>query len=176
MRFLVYCCRVFRKGRITFFVIRYFVKMVNPNLKNLGLLPIASAAAACADLNARLPLPINRDQTRLYRAAFDKLGANGTVALRSLSNLIDSDSGKTLSYNELKDPKQYIGMTSIANEKTEWNYQSKSEKVYVVCKKISCQEIPLSGDKKYPQRLINHYKSQIKLQINNADHNAHHHF
>ena len=61
------------------------------------------------------------------------------MALRSLSNLIDSDSGKTLSYNELKDPKQYIGMTSIANEKTEWNYQSKSEKVYVVCEKMACQ-------------------------------------
>ena len=142
------------------------------------MVPIASAAATCADLNARLPLPVNRDQTRLYRDAFDKLGANGTVALRSLSNLIDSDSGKTLSYNELKDPKQYIGMTSIANEKTEWNYQSKSEKVYAVCEKVSCQEIPLSGDKKYPQRSINPYKPQIKLQINNAnaDRNAHHHF
>ena len=100
------------------------------------------------------------------------------MALRSLSNLIDSDSGKTLSYNELKDPKQYIGMTSTANEKTEWNYQSKSEKVYAVCERVSCQVVPLSGDNKYPQRLINPYKSQIKLQINNAnaDHNAHHHF
>ena len=29
-------------------------------------MPIASAAAACADLNARLPLPLDPDQTRQY--------------------------------------------------------------------------------------------------------------
>ena len=65
----------------------------NPNYQNIGLLPIASAANACAHLNARLPLPVNRDQTRLYRAIFDELGANGTVALRTLTSLIDSESG-----------------------------------------------------------------------------------
>ena len=67
--------------------------MVNPNLKNFGLLPIAFAAAACAEADARLPLPVNREQTRYYRAAFDELGANDTVALRGETGFIDSESG-----------------------------------------------------------------------------------
>ena len=117
------------------------IKKLNPNYKNLGLIPIGSAAAACDDLNASLPLPVTRNQTRNYREIFDELGAKGTVALRSLTNLIDSESGEALSYNELKDPKQYIGMASTASGETEWNYQSKTKSVYTVCEKTSCPPI-----------------------------------
>ena len=109
------------------------------------MVPIVSAAASCAELNARLPLPVNFDQTRLYRAAFDELGANGTVALRSLSSLIDSDSGEALSYNELENPKQYIGMTSTAGGETKWKYQAKTKKVYAVCENVSLNSNQLSG-------------------------------
>ena len=136
---LSYCCCLVRQERITVFDIRSFSNKGNPNYQNIGLLPIASAANACAHLNARLPLPVNRDQTRLYRAIFDELGANGTVALRTLTSLTDSESGEAISYNELDDPKQYIGMASTANEKTKWNSYSRTEEVYAVCEKISCQ-------------------------------------
>ena len=135
------------KRKNNFCVIRYYVKMVNPNLKNLGLLPIGSAAAACAEVDARLPLPANRYQTRLYRAAFDELGANGTVALRGESSFIDSESGDLLSHDELDDPKQYIGMASTVAGKTKWKTYSKAEKVYTVCERISCQEVQPSGNK-----------------------------
>ena len=118
--------------------------MVNPNLKNLGLLPIASAAAACADLNARLPLPINRDQTRLYRAICDERGANGTVALRLKSGFMDIESGEAPLYNNIKDPKQFIGMTSTS----EWLYQANDENVFTVNEKMSCQAVHQPGDKK----------------------------
>ena len=93
-------------------------------------------------MNARLPLPVNLDQSRLYRAIFDELGANGTVALRvdSLTSLIDSASGKELSYDEFDKSEQYIGMSaSTANGKTTWKSYWESEKVYTVCEKISCQ-------------------------------------
>ena len=77
------------------------------------MISIANAASACADLNAELPLPLNRDQTRFYRAIFDDLGANGTVALRGESGFIDPKSGDELKHDELDDnPKQYLGMTS----------------------------------------------------------------
>ena len=104
--------------------------------------------AACADLNAHLPLPINRNQTRLYRAAFDQLGANGTVALRGESGFIDSDSGKLLSHDELDDPKQHIGMASTSSGKTKWKTYLKDEKVYTVCERVSCQGVQRSGNKK----------------------------
>ena len=120
--------------------------MVNPNLKNLGLLPIASAAAACAEVDARLPLPANRDQTRLYRTAFDELGANGTVALRGESGFIDAESGELLSHDELDDPKQHIGMASTSSGKTKWKTFSKDEKVYTVCERVSCQGVQRSGN------------------------------
>ena len=123
--------------------------MANRNLKNLGLLSIASAAAACAEVNARLPLPINREQTRLYRAAFDKLGANGTVALRGESGFIDLDSGELLSHDELDDPKQHIGMASTASGKTKWKTYSNNETVYTVCERMSCQGVQRSGNKKF---------------------------
>ena len=116
----------------------------------------------CADIDARLPLPVNRDQTRFYRAAFDGLGANGTVAIRTLSSLIDSDSGEALSYNELKNPKQFIGMTSTAGGITEWNYHSKTEKVYAVCEKMACQATQLSGNNTYSGSFFNSHKSQTK--------------
>ena len=81
------------------------------------MIPISSAVAACADADARLPLPTNDDQTHLYRAIFDELGAN--VALRLKSGFIDIESGEAPSYNKLNDPKQFIGMASTANEGTE---------------------------------------------------------
>ena len=145
--------RFSRVGRITYLItLLVFCIMVNPmlnpNYKNFGLFPIASAVAACADLDARLPLPVNQDQTRLYREAFDDLGANGTVALRSLTSLIDLESGEALSYNELDDPRQYIGMASAASGKTKWNYQSKNEMVYAVCERILCQLLEGKTDRK----------------------------
>ena len=111
------------------------------------MIPISSAAAACADADARLPLPTNDDQTRLYRAIFDELGANGTVALRLKSDFIDIESGEAPSYNKLNDPKQFIGMMSTADEKLEWKSYSKAEKVFTVCEMISCQAIEQSGNK-----------------------------
>lgn len=101
---------------------------------------IASATAACADLNARLPLPINRVQTRLYQAIFNKLGANRTVALRAKSGFIDSESGEAISYDERSDPERYIGMNFMKSENIEWNSYSSTKKVYTVCEKISCQK------------------------------------
>ena len=124
-------------------------KLVNPNLKNFGLLPISFAAAACADADARFPLPVDDDQARLYRAIFDELGASGTVALRLKSGFIDIESGKAPSYNKLKDQKQFIGMTPTAGGETEWDYQAKHEKVYAVCERMSCQPVQRSGDNKY---------------------------
>ena len=109
------------------------------------MIPISSAANACADADARLPLPTNEDQTRLYRAIFDELGANGTVALRLKSGFIDTESGEAPSYNKLNDPKQFVGMTSTANEETDWKSHSKDEKVFTVCEKISCQAVKQSG-------------------------------
>ena len=110
----------------------------------MGLLPIVSAAAACAGADARLPLPINDDQTRFYRAIFDELGANGTVALRLKSGFIDIESGEAPLYNKIKDPKQFIGMTSTS----EWLYQANDENVFTVCEKMSCQAVHQPGDKK----------------------------
>ena len=100
-------------------------------------------------MDARLPLPVDDDQTRLYRAIFDELGANGTVALRLQSGFIDIESGKAPSYNKLKDQKQFIGMTPTAGGETEWDYQAKHEKVYAVCERMSCQPVQRSGDNKY---------------------------
>ena len=110
------------------------------------MIPISSAAAACADADARLPLPTNDNQTHLYRAIFDDLGADGTVALRLKSGFIDIESGKAPSYNKLNDPKQFIGMASTANEETDWKSHSTDEKVFTVCEKISCQAIEQSGN------------------------------
>ena len=112
------------------------------------MIPISSAAAACADADARLPLPVNREQTRLYRAAFDELGTNGTVALRGETGFIDSESGEALSHDELDDPKQFVGMASTVAEKTKWMSYSEAEKVHAVCERISCQGVQLSGNKK----------------------------
>ena len=112
----------------------------------MGLLPITSAAAACAGADARLPLPVNDDQTRFYRAIFDELGANGTVALRLKSGFIDIESGKAPSYNKLNEPKQFIGMTLTAYEETDWKSHSKDEQVFTVCEKVSCQAIKQSGN------------------------------
>ena len=112
------------------------------------MIPISSAAAACADADARLPLPVNREKTRFYRAAFDELGANGTVALRGETGFIDSESGEALSHDELDDPKQFVGMASTVTGKTNWKTYSKAEKVYAVCEKMSCEEVQL-GEKKY---------------------------
>ena len=117
------------------------------------MIPISSAAAACADADARLPLPTNDDQTRLYRAIFDELGANGTVALRLKSGFIDIESGGAPSFNKLNDPKQFIGMTSTVDGETEWKSFSKADTVYTVCEKTSCQP---SGDKKKFKRLFKH--------------------
>ena len=104
-------------------------------------MPIGSAAAACADLNAHLPLPLNRAETRLYRAVFDELGANGTVALRGDSGFRDSKSGKPLSYNELDELDQinYIGMAPKVIGRTKWNSYQMTEQVYAVCEKITCR-------------------------------------
>ena len=113
------------------------------------MIPISSAAAACADADARLPLPVNREQTRLYRAAFDELGTNGTVALRGETGFIDSESGEALSYDELDNLKQYIGMASAVAGKTKWMSYSKAEKVYVVCEKMACEEVQFLGEIKY---------------------------
>ena len=90
------------------------------------MFPIASAAAACADEDARLPLPVNRDQTCLYRAIFDELGAAGTVALRGESGFIDS---------------------STRSAENKWRYYSKAEKVYAVCEEMKCQSNGLKGIK-----------------------------
>ena len=113
------------------------------------MLPISSAAAACVDADARLPLPANNDQTRLYRGIFDELGANGTSALRLMSSFIDIESGEAPSYNKMNDPKQFVGMMSTADGETEWSFQLKKEKVYTVCEKTSCQAARQSGDNKY---------------------------
>ena len=169
------------KRKNNFCVIRYYVKIVNSNSKHLGLFPIASAAAACAEVDARLPLPVSREQTRFYRAAFDELGANGTVALRGESGFIDSESGEALLHDELDDPKQYIGMVSTVTGKTKWKTYSKAEKVYTVCERISCRGVQLSGTKvviKIVRELFNLYKSQTISRINNenAAHNVHHLF
>ena len=117
------------------------------------MLPIASAAAACAEVDARLPLPVNRDQTRLYRAVFEELGANGTVALRGESGFIDSDSGELLWHDELDDQKQYIGMTSRASGNKRWFLYSKIKKVYTVCEKTICQTGQNSGEKYFKKCL-----------------------
>ena len=104
-------------------------------------MPIASAAAACADSNARLPLPVNRDQTRLYRAIFDELGANGTVALKGKRSVIDPDDGKVILYDELDefDQNQYIGMMPQSNGHVNLSFRPTSEQVYVVCE--ACQSV-----------------------------------
>ena len=125
-------------------------------------MPISSAAAACADADARLPLPVNDDQTRIYRAMFDELGANGTVALRTLSSLIDSDSGEALSYNGLKHPNQYVGMASTAGGETEWIYQSKTAKVYAVCEKMTCHSAQLPSNKNF-QKIVSLLKTLDKI-------------
>ena len=126
--------------------------------QNLGLLPIASATVACADLNARLPLPVNHDQTRLYRAIFDELGANGTVALRGESGFIDSESGKALLHDELDDPKQFIGMESTAHGKAKWKSYSKTAKVYAVCEKMTCHS---TGEIDSEIKIRKTFKSQM---------------
>ena len=125
---------------------RFVNEKLNPKKKNIGLIPISSAAAACADVDARLPLPVNDDQTRLYRAIFDELGANGTVALRLKSGFMDIDSGEAPSYNKLNDPKQFVGMAATADEEAEWKSHSKDEKVFTVCEKTSYQAIEQSGN------------------------------
>ena len=112
----------------------------------------------CVDADARLPLPVNNDQTRLYRGIFDKLGANGTVALRLMSSFIDIESGEAPSYNKMNDPKQFIGMTSTADGDTEWKSFSKADTVYTVCEKTSCQQ---SGDKKNSRSWLNTFKLQL---------------
>ena len=121
-------------------------EFLNPNWKNLGLFSIASAAAACAKVDAHLPLPVNRDQTRLYRAIFDELGANGTVALRGESGFIDSESGELLSHDELDDPKQHIGMASTVTGKTKWKSYSETDEVYTVCEMMSCDLAKSTGE------------------------------
>ena len=118
------------------------------------MLPISSAAAACVDADARLPLPANNDQTRLYRGIFDELGANGTSALRLMSSFIDIENGEAPSYNKLNDPKQFVGMTSTADGDTEWKSFPKADTVYTVCKKTSCQP---PGDKKKFKKLFKHF-------------------
>ena len=107
-------------------------------------MPIASAGSACAALNARLPLPINRDQTHLYRAAFDKLGANGTVALRSESEFFDSESGRTLAYDgdlEEFDKRRHLGMRLNENQMIKWRSYKKTKRVYAVCEKVLCDSV-----------------------------------
>ena len=99
----------------------------------------------CADADARLPLPVNEDQTRLYRVIFDELGANSTVALRLKSGFIDIESGEAPSYNKLNDPMEFVGMTSTANGETEWTSYSKAHKVYTVCEKTTCQPVQQLG-------------------------------
>ena len=110
------------------------------------MLPIASAAAACAEVDARLPLPVNRDQTRLYRAVFEELGANGTVALRGESGFIDSESGELLLHAELDDPKQYIGMASTVTGRTKWKSYSETDQVFTVCEMMSCDLAKSTGE------------------------------
>ena len=121
---------------------------MNPSTQNLGAMPIASAAAACADLNARLPLPLDPDQTRLYRAVFDELGANGTVALRGQSGFVDSESGKLLSYNELEgsDGTRYLGMTRNLKDEIKWRSYWPTKHVYTICEMVSCQSSDSTGD------------------------------
>ena len=107
-------------------------------------MPIGSAAGACLDLNAHLPLPVNFNQSRHYRSIFDDLvGNDATVALRLRGgvSVFDFNNGERVTYNELNRSlyqNQWIGMMPELSNEITWEMFSSNEHVYTVCEKELC--------------------------------------